>query len=202
MDEFVRKYRKARVLAIGRTIIGRTEEASSKVTSCFRGGALISRLTQRWLGWSGGAGVKALGLWKEGSWITDSLAKRWDPRRATQLKIHLIKQKSESCSVMSVSLRPHGLYSPLNSPGQITGVGSLSLLQGIFPTWGLNPGLPHCRWILYQLSRKGRSRQQINLLAQPGIWVDMKVSFEKLWLQPDLLVNLGHISCNIWNRDS
>ena len=34
-------------------------------------------------------------------------------------------------------------------------VGSLSLLQGIFPTQGLNPGLPHCRWILYQLSQKG-----------------------------------------------
>ena len=45
-----------------------------------------------------------------------------------------------------------------NSPGQNTGVGSLSLLQGIFPTQGLNPGLPHCRWILYQLSHKGSSR--------------------------------------------
>ena len=43
----------------------------------------------------------------------------------------------------------------MNSPGQNTGVGSLSLLQGIFPTQGSNPGLPHCRWILYQLSHKG-----------------------------------------------
>ena len=41
---------------------------------------------------------------------------------------------------------------PWNSPGQNTGVGSLSLLQGIFPTQGLNQGLPHCRRILYQLS--------------------------------------------------
>ena len=40
------------------------------------------------------------------------------------------------------------------SPGQKTGVGSLSLLQGIFPTQGSNPGLSHCRWILYQLSHK------------------------------------------------
>ena len=40
------------------------------------------------------------------------------------------------------------LYSPWNSPGQNTGVGSLSLLQGIFPTQGSNPGLPHCRRIL------------------------------------------------------
>ena len=36
-----------------------------------------------------------------------------------------------------------------------TGVGSLSLLQGIFPTQESNPGLPHCRKILYQLSHKG-----------------------------------------------
>jgi len=39
--------------------------------------------------------------------------------------------------------------------GWNTGVGSLSLLQGIFPTRRLNQGLPHCRWILYQLSHKG-----------------------------------------------
>ena len=39
-----------------------------------------------------------------------------------------------SCSVVSDSLRPHVLYSPWNSPGQDTGVGSLSHLQGIFPT--------------------------------------------------------------------
>ena len=52
----------------------------------------------------------------------------------------------------------HGLYSPWNSPGQNTGVGSCSLLQGVFPTQGLNPGLPHCRWILYQLSHQGSPR--------------------------------------------
>ena len=39
-----------------------------------------------------------------------------------------------SCSFMFNSLQPQGLYSPSNSPGQITGVGSLSLLQEIFPT--------------------------------------------------------------------
>ena len=48
---------------------------------------------------------------------------------------------------------PHGLHSPWNSPGQNTGLGCLSLLQGILPTQGLNPGLPHCGQILlYQLS--------------------------------------------------
>ena len=52
----------------------------------------------------------------------------------------------------------HGLYDPWNSPGQNTGVGSLSLLQGIFPTQGSNQGLLHCRQILYQMSHKGSPR--------------------------------------------
>ena len=47
---------------------------------------------------------------------------------------------------------------PWNSPGQNTGVNSLSLLQGIFPAQGLDPGLLYCRWILYQLSHKGSPR--------------------------------------------
>ena len=64
----------------------------------------------------------------------------------------LLTFQSESCSVVSESLQPHGLYRPWNSPGQNIGVGSISLLQGIFPTQGLDPGLPHCRQILYQLS--------------------------------------------------
>ena len=59
---------------------------------------------------------------------------------------------SESHSVMSDSLWPHGLYSPCNSPGQNTGVGSHSLLQGIFPTQRSNQGLLHCRQTLNQLS--------------------------------------------------
>ena len=72
---------------------------------------------------------------------------------------HICKFKcfgeSASCSVVSESSGPH---CPWNSPGQNTGVGNLSLLQGIFPTQGSNPGLPHCRQILYQLSHKGSPR--------------------------------------------
>ena len=47
---------------------------------------------------------------------------------------------------------------PRNYLGQNSGVGSLSLLQGIVPTQGLNLGLPHCRWILYHLSHQGSPR--------------------------------------------
>ena len=42
-----------------------------------------------------------------------------------------------------------------DSPGKNTGVSCHALLQGIFPTRGSNPGLPHCRWILYQPSHQG-----------------------------------------------
>ena len=60
------------------------------------------------------------------------------------------------------TLQPHGLYSPPGSsvhgesPGKNTGVGCHALLQGILPTQGSNPGLPHCRRILYHLCHQGR----------------------------------------------
>ena len=69
-----------------------------------------------------------------------------------------LESETGSCSVVSNSLQPNGLDSPWNSPGQNNGVGSHSLLQGIFPTQGWNPGLSHCRKILYQLSHMGSPR--------------------------------------------
>ena len=69
-----------------------------------------------------------------------------------------LESESETHLVVSDSLQPHGLYSPWNSPGQNTGVGSLSLLLGTFPTQGSNRGLAHCRQILYWLSHKGSPR--------------------------------------------
>ena len=65
-----------------------------------------------------------------------------------------------SRSVVSDSLRPHGLQParllcPWDFPGKSTGVGCHFLLQRIFPTQGSNPGLPHCRQMLYHLSHQG-----------------------------------------------
>ena len=74
-------------------------------------------------------------------------------RKTNTVKWH--RTASESHSVLATAWRPHGLCGPWTSPGQNTGVGSCSLLQGIFATQGLKPGLPHCRRILYQLSRQG-----------------------------------------------
>ena len=71
----------------------------------------------------------------------------------------------ESRSVLSDSLWPHGLYSPWNSPDQNTGVGSRSLLQGIFPNKGSNPGLLHCRQILAATSWATREAQRKPMLC-------------------------------------
>ena len=57
--------------------------------------------------------------------------------------------ESESPSVVSDALRPHGLYRLWNSPGQNPGVRSLTLLQGIFPTQELNQSLLHGRQIVH-----------------------------------------------------
>ena len=63
---------------------------------------------------------------------------------------------SISCSVMSDSLQPRGLYCqapcPWDSPGKNTGVGCHFRLQGIFPTQESNPGLPYYGEIPYHLS--------------------------------------------------
>ena len=86
---------------------------------------------------------------------------------------------------MSDSLQPHGLYSPRNSPDQNSGVGSLCLLQRVFSTQGLNPGLLHCKWILYQLSHMcsrdyKRDMQDVmgyNLAFDNLYWVKEMISY-------------------------
>ena len=89
---------------------------------------------------------------------------------ATEAFVNLCTYVCVSCSVLSDSLRPHGLQltrllCPWNSPGKNTGVGCRSLLRGIFPTQGSNPGLPHCRQILYCLSHHGSPMVLVNLSA-------------------------------------
>ena len=98
-----------------------------------------------------------------------------------------MKVKSMKVKITSDSLRHHGLYSPWNSPGQNTGVRSLSLLQGIFPTQGWNPGLPHCGQILYQLSHKGSPR----ILE----WVAYPFSRVSSWpgIEPGILLHCRQI---------
>ena len=70
---------------------------------------------------------------------------------------HMKEKVTQSCLTLCDPMD----YSLWNSPDQNIGVGSLSLLQGIFPTQGSNPRLPHWRWTLYQLSHQGSPRDAI-----------------------------------------
>ena len=81
---------------------------------------------------------------------------------------------STDCSPPGSSI--HG-----DSPGKNTEVGCHFLLQGIFPTQGLSPGLPHCRWILYCLSDR-EAQQSFNFYPK-------KISFPKRCLQSLLLLD-------------
>ena len=68
-----------------------------------------------------------------------------------------------NCSPLGSSV--HG-----DSPGKKTGVSCHALLQGIFPTQGLNPGLPYCRLILYHLSHQGSPFYSIHACLFPQSW--------------------------------
>ena len=107
-------------------------------------------------------------------------------------KIHYIIFFSVLCavlshSVLSNSLRPMDCSPPGtsvhgDSPGRNTGVVCHALLQGIFPTHGLNPGLPHCRRLLYHLSHQGSSYSLLEgcKLAQKG---RMGYTLELAWVE-------------------
>ena len=83
--------------------------------------------------------------------------------KAIAFPVVMYRCESESHSVVSESLGSHGLYSQWNSPGQNTEVGSFSLLQGIFPTQGLNPGLLQCRQMWELDNEKGWMAKELML---------------------------------------
>ena len=79
-------------------------------------------------------------------------------------------------SFSRVWLRPLGLYSPWHSLAQNTEVGSLSFLQGVFLTQGSNPGLLHCRWLLYQLSHR-EAREWCEFVAYGLYYVEVVILY-------------------------
>ena len=104
--------------------------------------------------WTGNGGSKAWPIYEQKRLLHNiDVANK---RSLSLLNGKYLTCECESHLVLSDSLWPHGLYSPWNSPGQNTAVGSLSLLQGIFPTNGSNPGLPCCRRILLSAELPGR----------------------------------------------
>ena len=86
------------------------------------------------------------------------------------------KSVTKSCPTL---LWPHGLVRLLcawNSPGKITRVGCHFLLQSVFLTQGLNPGLLHCRWIIYHLNYQG-----YNYCCQMASWLARQTSILGRW---------------------
>ena len=126
---------------------------------------------------------KARGVTKSWTWL-----RHW---------IHTYKQSPQSenvsCSVLSNSLGSHGLQPtrrlcPWNSPGKNTGVGNHSLLQGIFPTQGSNPGLLLCRQILQRLShQRGPWLLEWAAYPSPGDLPDPEIELGFPALQVDFL---------------
>ena len=137
-----------------------------------------------------------LGLWHPGVKGGGREARAWTPlrKRKTTLGSWGGKRSKEwedgsleteagigltvfSCSVVSDSLRSHGLQParllcPWDSPGKNTEVACHALLQGVFPTQGLNPGLLHCRLILYRLSHEA---------SKLGTYFKCRVVTRKIW---------------------
>ena len=93
---------------------------------------------------------------------------------------------------LQISLR---LYNPWTSPGQNTGVDSLSFLQGIFPTQGSNPGLLHCRQILYQLSYQGscviKTKKKLLNCSAVHTHISPTISRGPLWEMTLITTNIG-----------
>ena len=74
----------------------------------------------------------------------------------------------QSCPTLSISWTAAArLLCPWDSPGKNPGEGCHALLQGIFPTHGSSPGLPHCRRILYHLGHQ-RSPSILGWVACPS----------------------------------
>ena len=95
-------------------------------------------------------------------WQAGSLPLAQPGKHFSPLKVKV----TQSCPTL---LRSRGLYSPWNSPGQNTGVDSLSLLQAIFLTQGWKPGLLHCRHVLYQLNHIANSSSTCCVLSHSAV---------------------------------
>ena len=101
---------------------------------------------------------------------------------------------------MSDSMDCSRLLSPWDSPGKNTGVGSHFLLQGIFPTQGLNLGLLHCRQILYGLSHQGSHLRLSYFPRHPINWshpfaTEMNWMTSLEWKNLHAIFNPSALSC-------
>ena len=90
---------------------------------------------------------------------------------------------TQSCPTLCDPTDSTRLLRPWDFPGKSTGVGCHFLLQGIFPTQGSNPGLPHCSQTLYHLSQQGAFSITILISAskdrQEALWKDLEAADQR-----------------------
>ena len=116
---------------------------------------------------------------------------------------------------MSNSLQPHGplgLFVHGDSPDKNTGVGCHSLLQGIFPTQGLNLGLLHCMQILYHLSHQRSPRTLLEIFKKLPRWHSgrfdpwvRKIPWSRKWQPTPFLSEKFQgqrslVGCSLWGH--
>ena len=113
------------------------------------------------------------------------------------------KLVTQSCLILQFhGLYPVPLLCPWNSPGKSTEVGCHFLLQGIFPTWESNTGLPHCRQILYQLNHKGSPWWSLGrsiLLQMTFLFLSGQGSFKIVsigWVQNAVIMSDWSVTLN------
>ena len=93
---------------------------------------------------------------------------------------------TQSCVTLCdpINCGPLGSTVHGDSPGKNTGVGCHALLEGIFPTQGSKPGLPHCRWILYRLSHQGSLLIYTSYWYIPPIDIYLLLTYTSYWYTP------------------
>ena len=139
--------------------------------------------------------MKSRKIWTLAQSSHQSYWKQWDLCLVAQSCLTL--SYPMDCSPPASSI--HG-----DSPGKNTGVGCHALLQGIFPTWGSNPGLPYCRRILYHLSHQGSPMSPKELSFESWAWTSVAVQWLRLhWTiqrtqVQSLVWELRSICCQVW----
>ena len=120
----------------------------------------------------------------------------------------------QSCPTLCDPMEQRLLQAPLSmdSPGKNTGVGCHALLQGIFPTQGWNPGLPHYRWILYHLRHQGSPRTLKRVAYpfsrgsfQPRNWTRVSCiagRFFTCWATREAMIWFSNMIITIWSSNS
>ena len=106
-----------------------------------------------------------------------------------EAKVRVVQLCLTLCNPMDYTV--HGILQ-----ATILEVGSLSLLQGIFPTQGSNPGLPPCRRILYQLSHKGSPRE-VELYKDDLITLLLTCGFSHALCYWQVSITHASVSCSV-----